>query len=100
MRKQFSHIGSLLDDKMSNAPWARQVKIGLMLEFVEQIFKEQWGGAAIDQQVKVVSLKSRTLTIKCTNSIIAQEIRLYEQQILNKLIKKFGKVVDKMKIIQ
>lgn len=98
MKNNFSHIGSLLGDKLRSAPWARQVQTGLVIKFAEELIQGMWG-QAMEKQVKVVSLKRKTLLIRCANSIVAQEIKLYDARIMNAIINKFGKVVDKLQVI-
>ena len=98
MKKNFQHIGMVLDDKMATAPWAKQVKIGMVIGFAESLLREIWG-AAIDNQVKIVAIKNKELMIHYSNSIISQEIRLREARILNTIINKFGKVVEKIRFV-
>ncbi|MFH0815106.1 MAG: DciA family protein [Candidatus Falkowbacteria bacterium] len=98
MKKNFQHIGMVLDDKMMSAPWARQVKIGMVIGFAQTLLHEIWG-AAIDNQVKIVAIKNKELMIHCSNSIISQEIRLREARITNAIIAKFGKVVEKIRFV-
>jgi predicted nucleic acid-binding Zn ribbon protein len=40
---------------------------------------------------KPLFLKNRTLTITCTNSVMAQEIRLHQVEIIEKVNQKIGK---------
>jgi hypothetical protein len=88
----------LLGDKLKTAPWAKQVQTGLIIRFAEDLIYGMWG-QAMEKQVKVVSLKKKILAVRCSNSIVAQEIRLYESRIVNAIINKFGKVVERLQLI-
>jgi len=96
-KRQFTHISVILDKKLKASPWAKQVQISLILDFVQKLFKKNWG-QAIEKQVRVISLKNKVLYIRCENAIIAQEIYLHEAKFVSQIIEKFGSVVKKIKI--
>jgi hypothetical protein len=98
MKNNFQHIGSLLGDKLKTAPWAKQITTGLIIKFAEELIQGMWG-QAMDKQVKIVSLKKKILLIHCTNPIVAQEIKLYDARIVNAIVNKFGRVVERLQVV-
>ena len=96
----FTPIGDTLDDKMqSKSSLQKQVEAGQIVEFAEEVFRDLFGE---EQAVhaKPLFLKNRTLTVTCSSSVIAQEIRLNQAKIVQKLNKKLGKdEVDRIRYL-
>ena len=75
---------NLLDQSLHKAGIYNQVKasdtIGVFLRFI----KERFGQEAVNQ-IKTTYIKNSTLFIKINNSVLAQEIKFSEKEILESL---------------
>ncbi len=55
-------------------------------------------GADLASHMKPLYIKNRTLTVSCTSSTVAQELKLRETEILDKLnLKLAGRLVDRIR---
>ncbi|HYE59836.1 MAG TPA: DUF721 domain-containing protein [Candidatus Kapabacteria bacterium] len=95
----FTPLGDALQNKISSqTPLKKQVEASQVVQYAEEVFQELFGGEA--KNVKALFLKNRTLTITCTSSVIAQEIRLNQPSIVQKINDKLGKVeVDRIRYL-
>jgi len=96
----FSPIGDTLQDKVNqNKPLQKQVEAGQIVEIAETVFASLFGpDEAI--HVKPLFLKNRTLTVTCSSSTVAQEIRLNQAEIVEKINTKMGKnEVDRIRYL-
>lgn len=95
----FTPLGDALKEKMGkNANLGRQLESVEVIEIAENVLKEMFGdlGAA----AKPLFLKNRTLTVSCATSAIAQEIRLNQTAIVEKINEKMGKnEVDRIRYL-
>ena len=96
----FTPIGKALDDKMDQkGPLKKQVEAAQVVEITEDIIKEMFD-KEISHHAKPLFLKNRTLTISCSSSVMAQEIRLNQAEIVEKINKKLGKKeVDRIRYL-
>ncbi|MFH0988372.1 MAG: DciA family protein [Parcubacteria group bacterium] len=78
----------------SKSNLAMRVEASLVVEFANQKLQELWGKKG-GEQAKAVSLKSFVLTFHCANAIMAQELRLKQNFLLNAVNSRFGGVVTK-----
>ncbi len=70
-----------------------------IVEISEAIFVEEFGEEE-SKSVRPLYLKNRTLTITCTSSDIAQEIRSNQASIVEKINEKLGsKEVDRIRYL-
>lgn len=82
-----------------NAPLQKQVEASQAVLFAEAVFQEMFG-ADLAKHAKPLFLKNRTLTVSCTSSAMAQEIRLNQQAIVDNINAKFGKQeVDRIRYL-
>ena len=83
-------LKKLLWKSINKAGIARQVEAALVVEkaqiLINDILPEQENKSA-----KVLYLKDQILTIACLSSAVAQEIKLNEPQIINRLNQQFNK---------
>lgn len=95
----FTPLGDTLKDKMSkNNPLSHQLESVGAIEAAEAILKEMFGEMAV--QAKPLFLKNRTLTVSCASSAIAQEIRVNQVKIVEKINAKLGKSeVDRIRYL-
>ncbi len=92
-------LGNLLRLKTEQSPLLRSVNAAMIVEIANQILPELIGVKAAEN-AQVVFFKDRTLTLACLSSVIAQEIKLYEEQYIALLNKKCGQnIVDKIKYL-
>ncbi len=84
----FSSMGDALKKKMSvQGSLKSQVESAQIIEKVEEALYELFGEEV--KHVKVLFVKNKTLTITCHSSVIAQEIRLNQAKIIEKIKKIF-----------
>ncbi len=65
----------------------RGVSAALAVETANDVLREFYG-AAVSQHARAVYLKNQVLTIACLNSVAAQEIKLNETRVLERLNQK------------
>lgn len=96
----FSTISDNLKDRVSkDKNLQSQVEATQALEFAEEVFVDLFG-EDLAKQAKPLYLKNRTLTVTCASSAIAQEIRLNQGPIVDKINKKLGKKeVDRLRYL-
>jgi len=94
-------IANLLSSKFTKkTSFARQVQASLIIEFANELVKELFGKKG-SEQLKVVSLKNKVITIYCTNPIIAQEIKFKQNKLINAINDKYGdNLSNRLKIVQ
>lgn len=96
----FTPLGDALQQKLSaQTPLKKQVEASLVVEQAAIVFEEIFGkdNAA---QAKPLFLKNRTLTVTCGTGAIAQEIRLRQLEIVEKINQKLGKKdVDRIRYL-
>ncbi len=95
----FTPIGDALKDSMApKGPLKKQVEAASVVEFAEEVFRDMFGENA--KHAKPLFLKNRTLTVTCSSSAVAQEIRLNQQAIVEKINQKLGKnEVDRIRYL-
>lgn len=95
----FTPLGDALKDKLGrNAPLAKQLESAEIVAIAEDVLTSIFGDLA--RQVKPLFLKNRTLTVSCANSSIAQEIRLNQAVIVEKMNERLGKnEVDRIRYL-
>ena len=96
----FTPLGDTLHDKMDkNNNLKKQLETAEVIEIVDKALEELFG-ADLARHAKPLFLKNRTITISCTSSAMAQEIRLNQAEIVRKINKKMGKdEVDRIRYL-
>lgn len=96
----FTPLGDALQQKVATqGPLKRQIEVSLVIQYAEEVFVDQFGHA-LAHQAKPLFLKNRTLTVTCANATIAQEIRLHQTEIVDKINLKLGKKeVDRIRYL-
>lgn len=70
-----------------------------LIQFVNLVMEELFGAEGA-KLCKPLFLKNRTVTVTCMNSTIAQEIRLHQQEMVDKINLKLGKKeVDRIRYL-
>lgn len=87
----FTPIGKTLHEALfTKSPLKRQVEASQVLEYASNVLAEIFGKEQA-YHIKPLFLKHRTLTIACSSSAMAQEIRLNQTNIVDKINEKLGK---------
>jgi uncharacterized protein (DUF2336 family) len=86
----FTPIGDTLKNQVDEkGPLKTQLDAAQVVEFAEDAFVELFG-TDLGSHAKPQFLKNRTLTVSCTSSVLAQEIRLRQKEIVERLNEKMG----------
>ena len=86
----FTPLGDALQDKMKGQqPLQNQLDASETVEIAEAVFLELFG-EEMAVHAKTLFLKNRTLTVSCTSSAMANEIRLNQAQIVEGINTKMG----------
>ena len=96
----FSPLGDALKKRLDrNQPLKNQVEAALVVEEAERVLGSILG-ADNAGLAKALFLKNKTLTITCSTSAIAQEVRLNQAAIVAAINEKIGqKVVDRIRYL-
>jgi len=94
-------LGNLMKERFGKSVIGRQVTAALLVEFVNEKIVEFWGKATLLNQAHALSVKNGMLKIVCSNSIIAQELKLRQSELIREIEKNFGVgAVKRVKIVQ
>jgi len=93
-------IGDALSRRLNSKGTLRdQVTAAQVLEHAQTALTELLG-VELAPQAKPLFLKNRTLTVNCSSSAVAQEIRLKQSQIVDHInLKLGGKEVDRIRYL-
>lgn len=91
------HIKNILDRNIREAGIKQPVTAAIVCDEFNKVAVEIIG-EKIKDKAKALYVKNRTLTLAVLSSVIGQELKLHEKEILDKLNKKAGeKVVDRLR---
>ena len=85
-------LGQILKKQMPQKPIAKQVAATIVVEKANEVLKEIFG-AESSRFSQAVFFKDKSIAITCLSSVMAQEIRLNEKQIIAGLNNKLGGVM-------
>jgi predicted nucleic acid-binding Zn ribbon protein len=88
----FTPIKSIVDGQVKKAGIQENVEASLVLEKLLQILKGRFGDTA-EQSTKPLYVKRKVVTISCSSSAAAQELKLQEREILKELNEQFSEIV-------
>jgi len=96
----FTPLGDELHDKMKDNPdLQNQVDASEAIDIATAVFLELFG-EEMAGEAKPLFLKNRTLTVSCTSTTMANEIRLNQAKIVGAINKKMGKSeVDRIRYL-
>lgn len=98
MKFDMRHIGSLLQDAISRAQIGTQIEAARVVAAADAAIKDLFPNDA--PQVRVLSVKNKVLTISCTNAPLAQEIKMREKPITEKIAEIVGDAaVDRIRYL-
>lgn len=85
----FKSLGDILPKHVKKQGIGEQLEATVMLEYFMTKAKELWG-SDVEQDMKPMYVKNKTLTVAVTNAPLAQELKLHEAEILEYITKKAG----------
>ena len=95
----FIPINKILNKKFQGTNLSKQISAVFVCEEFDKIMLNIWGDK-IKDQAQTIYLKNNVLTVACLSSIIAQELKIREQQLLEQMSKKFGQgVVEELRLL-
>jgi predicted nucleic acid-binding Zn ribbon protein len=100
MRKPPQSIKNILSRRPDKSPLMRQVRAAMVLEMVKEFLIKEFGDKVLDK-ARPMYVKDKILNIACLSSVLSQEIRYKEQDILKLVNEEFGKnTVERVRYIQ
>lgn len=95
----FTPIGdAIASKKAGDSALKQQADAGNVMTATEEVFQALFGELA--EHARPQFLKNRTLTVACSSSAMAQEIRLNQAQIVKAINKKLGEpLVDRIRYL-
>jgi predicted nucleic acid-binding Zn ribbon protein len=96
----FTPVGDTLNKKVKqDQSLQSQLDASDVLEVAKKIFTQMFGDDG-QTHIKPLFLKNRTLTVTCSSSTLAQEIRLNQATIVEKINQELGKnEVDRIRYL-
>lgn len=95
----FTPISKLISKKFGWSPLAKNVTAALVCDEFNQLILNKWG-EKIKDTARAMYLKDRILTVACLSPVVAQEIKMRESELLDKLNDKFGSgVVERLRLL-
>ncbi|MBI2436141.1 MAG: DUF721 domain-containing protein [Candidatus Magasanikbacteria bacterium] len=93
-------LGDVLHNKLSqNNPLKNQIESAELVQVVKNVMVELFG-EELAKEANPLFLKNRTITISCSSSVIAQEIRLNQAEIVQRINNLLGKSdVDRIRYL-
>ncbi len=82
-------IGSILERHANAGGIFQGVSAAMAIEIAEKVLVDAWG-EKIKEYAKPLYVKHRILAIACLSSVIAQEIRFREAEIIRTINEKLG----------
>lgn len=93
----FTSLKKLVDDSVQRAGIKDDVDASLLLAAAQKIFADLFG-ADTAAAMKPLYVKRGVLTVSCVSSVAAQELKLREREILDRLAKAGGKgIVNRLR---
>ncbi len=93
----FISLKNILQPRLGEQGLLKQAITAQIVEFIHNFVKKEWGDASVGG-LRNVYLKEDTLHLQCTSSMMAQEIKLKEIELLEQLEIKFPKLVKRIRI--
>lgn len=82
----------------STSPLKRQIETSTTIETAKTVFQNLF--PSLDNSINPLFLKNRTLTISCSSSAVAQEIRLRQAEIVENLNHAIGEtLIDRIRYL-
>ncbi|MFA5210901.1 MAG: DUF721 domain-containing protein [Patescibacteria group bacterium] len=86
----FTPLGNTIDQIFNkNNSLKKQIESAELIEKSKEVFEEFFGNE-LAHEIRPLFLKNRTLTVSCSGSVVAQEIRLNQADLVEKINLKIG----------
>lgn len=97
--KSLSSIGDVLGAKDQKSSLMKGIKASMVVEEANKMMSDLWG-ESVATQAQAISFKNKCVSVACLNGAIANEIKLYQNTVLQAVNKKFGAgTADTLKIM-
>ncbi len=95
----FTPIARVIAKKFGQSPLAKRVTAALVCDEFNKIILAVWG-EKIKASAQAMYLNDKVLTVACLSPVVAQEIKMQESKLLDKLKNKFGDgVVERLRLL-
>ncbi len=95
----FIEISKIINKKFGKSALAKNVTAALVCDEFNKIILEIWGDK-MKNMAQAMYLKDKVLTIACLSSVVTQEIKIKEKELISKLNDKFGSgVVERLRLL-
>lgn len=95
----FTPISKLISKKFGQSPLAKQVTAAMVCDEFNRLILDKWG-EKIKDTARAMYLKDKILTVACLSPVVAQEIKMKEEELLKELKEKFGDgVVERLRLL-
>lgn len=95
----FTPLGDAISHKLLDDPVGKQVQAAGVLEAATAVFAQRFGKEEAEHVVPRF-VKNKTLTVTCSSSVIAQEIRLNQAEIVDEINTACGtKEIDRIRYL-
>jgi len=93
-------LGSLLPRALQRHGVAKDVGAARIIEAAEVVLAARWGNVA-KEQIKVRYYRDNALYLSCVSSVMAQELKLHEKQVIDAIRSKLNEEtkVERIKFV-
>ncbi|MDZ7798838.1 MAG: DciA family protein [Patescibacteria group bacterium] len=92
-------IGSLLNKSLKRQGIESQVKASQVIKTFHKIIERKFGQKVLEQ-LQAKSLKNKTLVVAILSSVVASEIRLHQEEIIEEINSQYKKtLVEKLRFL-
>lgn len=97
---KFKTIGDILNKNYGQkSAFTRDVEAALVCDKFNEIIKDLWGDK-IKKQAQAMYVKDGILTVACLSTVVAQEFKLHNEELVSRLNGEFGReIVREMRIL-
>lgn len=96
----FTKLGNLMNSKFNQSPLKKKITAALVCEEFDKIMFAVWG-EKIKKSAQTMYLKDKVLSVAVLSSVVAQELKLRETELIEKINSKFGeRVVERLRFLQ
>jgi predicted nucleic acid-binding Zn ribbon protein len=95
----FTSISKVIAKKFGRSPLAKSVTAALVCDEFNRLILEKWG-EKIKDTARAMYVKDKILTVACLSPVVAQEIKMKEGELLEKIKEKFGEgIVERLRLL-
>ncbi|NCP16923.1 hypothetical protein COU24_00645 [Candidatus Kuenenbacteria bacterium CG10_big_fil_rev_8_21_14_0_10_39_14] len=95
----FTEINKIISERYSKQDLGKKVTASLVCEEFNKLIVSIWG-KKIENNAQAMYLKDKILTIAALSPVVAQELKIREGELINRLADKFGQgVVDRLRLL-